>query len=68
MARCPKCRHHFNVPDDEDPASFGCPSCGYGEPCGVCGAPEGACRCGVVPDCPMCRRPEPDCLCYQDED
>lgn len=58
MARCPKCRHRFQVMEDEDPASFGCPSCGYGEPCNVCGAPNDKCKCHeptVVPDCPMCR-------------
>lgn len=31
MSRCPECRRHFRVPEDEDDGQHGCPYCGYGE-------------------------------------
>jgi hypothetical protein len=31
MPRCPKCRCHFRVPEDED-SGHACPRCGYGDP------------------------------------
>jgi hypothetical protein len=31
MARCPHCHKHFSVLEDEDPADFGCPRCGFGQ-------------------------------------
>ncbi len=37
MARCPACKKHFAVLEDEDPSSHGCPRCGYGtEPDSYC--------------------------------
>ncbi len=31
MPQCPRCRYRFRVMEDEDPASFGCDRCGYGQ-------------------------------------
>jgi hypothetical protein len=31
MARCPRCRCHFRVLEDEDDGQHGCPRCGYGD-------------------------------------
>jgi hypothetical protein len=29
MARCPKCKTSFRVPEDESPNEHGCPKCGF---------------------------------------
>lgn len=34
MARCPKCKTTFRVPEDESPNEHGCPKCGF-EPVAV---------------------------------
>ena len=31
MARCPACKKHFRVLEDEDDGQHGCPYCGYGD-------------------------------------
>ncbi len=31
MPRCPECKKHFRVLEDEDDGQHSCPYCGYGE-------------------------------------